>query len=90
MEQENTIRLISFVLIFIVLALWEVLMPRRTLITLKKWRWFNNLSIIAINPVRHLLEPATKRTYRDGGWPFTVSGREKIDAALAFHPAHNW
>jgi len=26
-------------------------MPRRALTTSKKWRWFNNLSIIAINPM---------------------------------------
>jgi len=39
-----------FVLIFILVALWEIRMPRRALTTLKKWRWFNNLSIIAINP----------------------------------------
>jgi sterol desaturase/sphingolipid hydroxylase (fatty acid hydroxylase superfamily) len=39
-----------FVLIFILVALWEIRMPRRALTTSKKWRWFNNLSIIAINP----------------------------------------
>lgn len=51
MEHEFTIRLISFVLIFILVALWEIRAPRRALTTSKKWRWFNNLSIIAINPV---------------------------------------
>lgn len=51
MEYEITIRLMSFVLIFILVALWENRAPRRTLTTSKKWRWFNNLSIIAINPV---------------------------------------
>jgi sterol desaturase/sphingolipid hydroxylase (fatty acid hydroxylase superfamily) len=51
MEHEITIRLISFVLIFILVALWEIRAPRRNLTTSKKWRWFNNLSIIAINPV---------------------------------------
>jgi sterol desaturase/sphingolipid hydroxylase (fatty acid hydroxylase superfamily) len=73
MEQENTIRLISFVLIFILLALWEVLMPRRTLTTSKKWRWFNNLSIIAINPVIiHLVFPVfaveMAHTAQANGW----------------------
>ena len=38
-------------MIFILVALWEYRMPRRTLTTSKKMRWFNNLSIIAINPV---------------------------------------
>ena len=51
MEHEFTIRLIFFVLIFILVALWEIRAPRRNLTTSKKWRWFNNLSIIAINPV---------------------------------------
>jgi sterol desaturase/sphingolipid hydroxylase (fatty acid hydroxylase superfamily) len=51
MKHEIAIRLISFVLIFILVALWEIRMPRRALTTSKKWRWFNNLSIIAINPV---------------------------------------
>jgi sterol desaturase/sphingolipid hydroxylase (fatty acid hydroxylase superfamily) len=51
MEQESFIRIIFFALIFILIALWEVLMPRRTLTTSKRWRWFNNLSIVAINPI---------------------------------------
>jgi sterol desaturase/sphingolipid hydroxylase (fatty acid hydroxylase superfamily) len=58
MKHEIAIRLISFVLIFIMVALWEIRAPRRTLTTSKKWRWFNNLSIIAINPVvLHLMFP---------------------------------
>ena len=51
MEHEIAIRLISFVLIFILVALWEIRMPRRALTTSKKWRWCNNLSITAINPL---------------------------------------
>ena len=51
MKHEIAIRLISFALIFILIALWEIRMPRRALTTSKKGRWFNNLSIIAINPV---------------------------------------
>ena len=51
MKHEIAIRLISFVLIFIMVALWEIRAPRRTLTTSKKWRWFDNLSIFAINPV---------------------------------------
>ena len=51
MEHEITFRLISFVLIFILVAFWEIRAPRRTLTTSKKRRWFYNLSIIAINPV---------------------------------------
>ena len=51
MKHEIAIRLISFALIFILIALWEIRMPRRALTTSKKARGFNNLSIIAINPV---------------------------------------
>ncbi len=51
MEYATPIRITSFVIIFIVVALWEKRTPRRVLTTSKKWRWFNNLSIIVINPV---------------------------------------
>jgi len=51
MEHENAMRLISFALIFILIALWEIRMPCRALTTSKKSRWINNLSIFAINPV---------------------------------------
>ncbi len=46
MEYESAIRLISFVLILIVVAIWEIMTPCRTLTTSKKLRWFNNLSIV--------------------------------------------
>lgn len=51
MKHEVAIRLISFALIFVLVALWEIRMPRRPLKTSKKGRWLTNLSIIAINPV---------------------------------------
>jgi sterol desaturase/sphingolipid hydroxylase (fatty acid hydroxylase superfamily) len=51
MEYATAIRITSFVIIFILIALWEKRTPRRVLTTSKKWRWFNNLSIIVINPV---------------------------------------
>ena len=58
MEHEFTIRLISFVTIFVLVAIWEIRAPRRNLTTSKKGRWFNNLTIIAINPViLHLVFP---------------------------------
>ena len=73
MEHEFAIRLISFVLIFILIALWEIRMPRRVLTTSKKWRWFNNLSIIAINPVLlrlvfPVLAVEMARTAQANGW----------------------
>ena len=73
MEYESAIRLISFILIFILIALWEILMPRRALTTSKKWRWFSNLSIVAINPVvLQLIFPVLAigmaQTAQDNGW----------------------
>jgi sterol desaturase/sphingolipid hydroxylase (fatty acid hydroxylase superfamily) len=73
MKHEIAIRLISFVLIFILVALWEIRMPRRALTTSKKWRWFNNLSLIAINPVLlrlvfPVLAVEMARTAQANGW----------------------
>ncbi len=73
MEHEIAIRLISFVLIFILVALWEIRMPRRTPTTSKKWRWFNNLSLVFINPVLlHFVFPVlavgTARIAQTKGW----------------------
>jgi sterol desaturase/sphingolipid hydroxylase (fatty acid hydroxylase superfamily) len=73
MEYATAIRITSFVIIFIVVALWEKKMPRRLLTTSKKWRWFNNLSIIAINPVVlyvvfPVLAVGMARKAQDLGW----------------------
>jgi sterol desaturase/sphingolipid hydroxylase (fatty acid hydroxylase superfamily) len=73
MEYESTIRLISFVVIFILIALWEIRQPRRTLTTSKKMRWFSNLSIVVINPVLlHLIFPVLAvgiaQTTQINGW----------------------
>jgi len=51
MKYEVAIRLISFALLFVLVALWEIRTPRRPLKTSKKARWITNLSIIIINPV---------------------------------------
>jgi sterol desaturase/sphingolipid hydroxylase (fatty acid hydroxylase superfamily) len=73
MEHEIAIRLISFVMIFILVAFWESRMPRRALTTSKKWRWLNNLSIIAINPlllrlVFPVLALGMAQTAHSNGW----------------------
>ena len=75
MTHESAIRLLSFLLIFIMVALWEYFKPRRTLTTSKKWRWFNNLSITIINPiVLYLVLPiyAVEMTMiaQSNGWGF--------------------
>jgi sterol desaturase/sphingolipid hydroxylase (fatty acid hydroxylase superfamily) len=73
MKYEIAVRLISFALIFILVALWEIRLPRRALTTSKKWRWFNNLSIMAINPlllrlVFPVLAVGMAQTAQANGW----------------------
>jgi sterol desaturase/sphingolipid hydroxylase (fatty acid hydroxylase superfamily) len=56
---EVTIRLGFFVAIFVVMALWEVLAPRRALTVGKAIRWVNNLGLVALNTLLlRLLFPA--------------------------------
>ncbi|MCK5505395.1 MAG: sterol desaturase family protein [Thermodesulfovibrionia bacterium] len=45
MGNEIYIRLFFFVVVFAVMALWEMAAPRRALTTSKSVRWFSNLSI---------------------------------------------
>lgn len=49
MPNESLVRLTGFLSIFIFMALWEVLAPRRPLTTSKPQRWFSNLSIVFLN-----------------------------------------
>ena len=51
MNGETAVRLGSFLIIFIAVALWELRAPRRPLTTSKAKRWFANLAITLINPV---------------------------------------
>jgi sterol desaturase/sphingolipid hydroxylase (fatty acid hydroxylase superfamily) len=51
MGSEATIRLGFFFGIFILVAVLEILRPRRALTTSKTSRWFTNLAIIALNPI---------------------------------------
>lgn len=56
---EVPIRLSFFFGIFAVMAVWELLSPRRTLITSKSLRWSNNLGLVFLNSiVLRLLFPA--------------------------------
>jgi sterol desaturase/sphingolipid hydroxylase (fatty acid hydroxylase superfamily) len=73
LEHATTIRLISFAVIFILVALWEIRTPRRRLKTSKKARWIANLSIITINPVLlrlvfPLLAVETAQSAQVNGW----------------------
>jgi sterol desaturase/sphingolipid hydroxylase (fatty acid hydroxylase superfamily) len=49
MENEVTIRLGFFFGMFAVMAMWEVISPRRTLLLTRKVRWLNNLGLVFFN-----------------------------------------
>ena len=48
-QNESALRLSFFLGILVVMALWEILSPRRILTVSKPYRWFSNLSIVVIN-----------------------------------------
>ena len=48
---EMNIRIGFFFVVLGVMALWEILAPRRTLGVSKSIRWMNNLGIVALNTI---------------------------------------
>ena len=48
-QNEATLRLSFFITIFAVMAIWEVLSPRRKLLLPKMDRWLNNIGLMVIN-----------------------------------------
>jgi len=59
LNNEVVIRLSFFLGIFIIMAIWEVLAPRRVLTVSKIVRWSNNLGLVFINTILlRLLFPA--------------------------------
>ncbi len=48
-HNEIIIRLICFFSIFTIIAIWEILAPKRTLILSKTLRWANNLGLVIFN-----------------------------------------
>jgi sterol desaturase/sphingolipid hydroxylase (fatty acid hydroxylase superfamily) len=59
LENENIIRLGFFFGILVIMAVWEILAPRRELSVSKSTRWFSNLSIVFLNTlVIRILFPA--------------------------------
>jgi sterol desaturase/sphingolipid hydroxylase (fatty acid hydroxylase superfamily) len=50
MSSEIAIRLSFFFLIFAIIAIWELLAPRRALTSSKTSRWLSNLAITFLNP----------------------------------------
>ena len=60
MQYETAIRLSAFFGVFAIMAVWEMLTPRRTLIISKLTRWTSNLGIVFLNSIiLRLLFPAT-------------------------------
>jgi sterol desaturase/sphingolipid hydroxylase (fatty acid hydroxylase superfamily) len=59
LDNEAAIRLGFFVGIFALMAIWEILAPRRTLTISKAIRWLNNIGLVAFNTLLlRLLFPA--------------------------------
>jgi sterol desaturase/sphingolipid hydroxylase (fatty acid hydroxylase superfamily) len=51
LAHEPVVRLGFFFGVFALMALWEVLAPRRALSASKPWRWANNLGLVVLNTV---------------------------------------
>lgn len=51
MREEQTIRLTFFLGSLLIVAIWELLAPRRPLTDSKTRRWFSNLSLVLLNTV---------------------------------------
>lgn len=49
MDNEPAIRLAGFIGIFVVMAIWELLAPRRVLQQSKAARWLNNIGLVIFN-----------------------------------------
>ncbi len=49
MQNENILRLLCFLSVFILMALWEIIARRRPLSTAKGKRWFINIGMVVIN-----------------------------------------
>ena len=83
LQHEATLRLGVFFGILLVMALWEVLAPRRALVVSKPRRWLSNLGIVFLNSLLlRLLLPMTAVAFavyvRQQGWGvfnhFAVAG----------------
>jgi len=58
-ENEIIIRLGFFFSVFFIMAIWEIIAPRRQLLIPKLLRWFNNLALVFLNTILlRLLFPA--------------------------------
>jgi hypothetical protein len=73
MNNETIFRLGFFLGAFALIAVSEMLAPRRGLTVSKSKRWVSNLAIIALNPVSvHLLFPIMPFTGQPGKTPINL------------------
>jgi len=57
---EPLVRLAAFAGVFAVMAVWEILTPRRPQAIARNWRWPNNLGVVAVDVVLvRILSPVT-------------------------------
>ena len=66
-DKEISVRLGVFCLVFIAMAIWETMRPRRLLTAPKEKRWAINLSITLMNAliIRFALPPGRRRQRPD-------------------------
>lgn len=58
-QHETALRLTAFLGVFLIMALWEILSPRRALTQPRASRWLNNIALVVLNTlVLRLLFPA--------------------------------
>lgn len=86
-EHETAIRLTAFFGIFAVMALWELVAPRRSLSVSKAGRWASNIGIVVVNTLLlRLLFPAAAvgmaLTAEQSGWG--LLHHVSLPAPLAF------
>ncbi|MBD1575560.1 sterol desaturase family protein [Vibrio sp. S11_S32] len=48
-NNQTLIRLVCFILVLLVMAVWEIQRPRKALTQPKNFRWLNNLGFVALN-----------------------------------------
>ena len=59
LEYESEIRLAVFLGMFITIAVWELIVPRRSLSCPRLFRWSSNLAIVVLNTISlRLIFPA--------------------------------
>lgn len=55
LNNEGLIRLFLFLSALIIMAIWEILFPRRPLKTSKAMRWSSNLGLVLIDTLARLI-----------------------------------